>query len=328
MPKLLRKVALTCALLAATALVFAGAAVAGNGGIAPVDARSPNADQIDDAYWLILGFTGAIFILVETALIVFIVRFRSRGRPREVEGPQIRGHTRLELIWTAIPVLILAAIASFVFYKLPGIKNVPAARAGDEHVNVKVEGKQYYWQFTYPNGAISIDRLWAPAGRVVTLDITAEDVIHSWWIPALGGKFDAIPGKTNQTWFRARRGTYSGRCAEFCGLIHASMLAEVRAVSETEYRKTVAGLKSVDELGAQEYEGVCAKCHGFQGQGGIGPALKTNPLITDRQGLEPLIRSGRGQMPPVAKSWSDEQVGALVGYLRKRISQTGGASGG
>jgi cytochrome c oxidase subunit 2 len=328
MPELLRKVALTCAPLAATALVLAGAALAGNGGIAPVDARSPNAERIDDAYWLILGFTGAIFILVEAALIVFIVRFRSGGRPRELEGPQIRGHTRLELIWTVIPVLILAAIGSFVFYKLPGIKNVPAARAGDEHVNVKVEGKQYYWQFTYPNGAISIDSLYAPVGRVVTLDITAEDVIHSWWIPALGGKFDAIPGKTNHTWFRiARPGTYKGRCAEFCGLIHASMLASVRAVSEDEYRKTVAGFKDGGALGVQEYEGVCAKCHGLQGQGGIGPALKTNPLIRDRKGLEPLIKGGRGKMPAVAKGWSDEQVDAVVGYLRTRISQ-GGAGGG
>src|SRR5919199_845971 len=83
----------------------------------------------------------AIFVIVESALLLFIFRFRNRGRPRDAEGPQIRGHTRLELIWTAIPVLILAGILVFVFYKLPGIKNIPSAKAGEKpNVSIRVEG--------------------------------------------------------------------------------------------------------------------------------------------------------------------------------------------
>src|SRR4030081_3946414 len=104
-------------IILALALALAGNALAGNGGIAP-PADSPQAVQIRDVYWLILGITSGIFVLVEGALVVFVVRFRNRGRPREDEGPQIRGHTRLELIWTVIPVLILALIIHFVFYKL------------------------------------------------------------------------------------------------------------------------------------------------------------------------------------------------------------------
>ena len=86
------------------ALALASAAAAGNGGVAPPDPASPDAASIRDIYWLILGITGGIFVLVEGALILFVVRYRSRGRPREVEGPQVRGHTKLELAWTAGPV--------------------------------------------------------------------------------------------------------------------------------------------------------------------------------------------------------------------------------
>src|SRR6266705_4999134 len=106
-------------------LALAAVAYAGNGGFAPLTPHSPNAKRINDSYLWISIFTGAIFVLVEGALIAFVFKYRNRGRPRSAEGPQIHGATRLELIWTVIPVLILAGIASFLFYKLPGIKNTP-----------------------------------------------------------------------------------------------------------------------------------------------------------------------------------------------------------
>src|SRR5919198_1982874 len=111
------------------ALALATPAVAVPGGIAPVKPDSPNADAITTAYWVVLGVTGVIFVLVEVALIVFVIRYRRRDRPRDAEAPQIHGHGRLELIWTVIPVLILAAIASVVFWKLPAIQDVPSAQA-------------------------------------------------------------------------------------------------------------------------------------------------------------------------------------------------------
>src|SRR5205823_9375675 len=97
------------------ALLLAAAAAAGNGGFAPETPHSPNAARINDSYKLIALFTGIILILVEAALVTFVVRYRRRDRPRDAEGPQVRGHTRLELIWTAIPVLILAVIGGYVF---------------------------------------------------------------------------------------------------------------------------------------------------------------------------------------------------------------------
>ena len=153
------------------ALATAGVAAAGNGGFAPVAPASPNAVHIQHAYFLILGFTAAIFILVETLLIVFIVKYRSRGRSRAVEGAQVHGHTRLELIWTAFPVVILAIIAGFVFYQLPDIENAPAAA---NPIHVTVEGHQFYWQFDYTDTkdrARSIGTLHVPAGAVVDLTV-------------------------------------------------------------------------------------------------------------------------------------------------------------
>src|SRR5262249_11401813 len=196
MPSPVRRKVLRLLSACAPALVATGAAAAANGGFTPPTPHSPNAAGINDTYYFILGFTAFIFLLVEGTLVFFIVRYRSRGRGREVDGFQIHGHTRTELMWTAGPVLILAAIAAFVFYKLPGIKNVPKANAATQ-IHVKVAGQQYYWQFTYPNGAVSIDYLHVPVGETVVLDIVSHDVNHSWWIYQLGGKWDAIPGRVN-----------------------------------------------------------------------------------------------------------------------------------
>ncbi len=303
------------------ALALAGTALAGNGGFAPAPPASPNASRISDAYWLIFGLTAFIFVLVEGALVWFVIRYRRRGRPREAEGPQIHGSTRLEMMWTVAPVLILAAIAAFVFYKLPGIKNVPSARAGNA-MTVKVRAHQFYWQFEYPDGQVSIDRMVVPVGQVVRLEVTSPDVAHSWWIPRLGGKIDAIPGRTNTTWFKAdRQGVYSGQCAEFCGIQHAVMRADVAVVSRAAYEEFLAthGAGS-REVGKEVFTGVCAKCHGLSGQGYIGPKLAGNALLAQQQGLEDLLRNGKGRMPAVGKDWSDEQMKAATDYLKENLS--------
>jgi cytochrome c oxidase subunit II len=329
-----RKLLALVSLVLGLALVWPATAFPDNGGLTPVTPRSPNAEDISDSYWLILAFTGGIFVLVEGLLILFVVRFRSRGRPRDVEGPQIRGHTNLELAWTAAPVLFLAVIAGFIFYKLPGVDHVPDARAAGD-LDVRVEGHQFYWQFGYPNDVIAVDRLRVPLGRVVKLEVTAPeyDVIHSWWIPALGGKIDAIPGATNRTWFRADRvGVYEGRCAEFCGIQHAEMEAAVEVMPAEDFDRWLADEATRQEegrsrLGAMTYEGACAKCHGFGGEGLIGPALKGNPILSDREALATVIRNGRGEMPAVGRDWSDRQLDAVARYLR-RFGQGGTPGGG
>jgi cytochrome c oxidase subunit II len=323
---------LAALVLAAAVLVVAAPALGGNGGFAPVEPRSPNADRIQDTYWVILAFTGFIFVLVEGSLIYFVIKYRRRGRPVEAEGPQIRGHNRLELAWTVAPVLILAVIGSFVFYKLPGIQDVPSAEAaGGERLEVVVEGRQFYFNYRYPNGVIAVDRLRVPVNRVVRLELVApaHDVIHSWWIPALGGKQDLIPGQRNETWFQIdREGLYRGQCAELCGIQHGAMLAAVEALPEDEFEQWLeeqAGEQESPEgetaLGRSTYRGVCAKCHGFRREGLIGPPL-TAAAVENTEAIEDLVRNGRGGMPAVGKGWEDTQLQALLAYL-----QEGAASG-
>ena len=261
-------------------LVPTATALAGNGGFAPVAPESPNADGIHQSFLFISAFVFAIFLLVECLLIAFVIRYRRRNRPRDADGAQIHGANRLELAWTVGPVLILFAIAAFVFAKLPGIQDVPAASAGSQNLVVDVVGTQFSWQYRYPNGVIAVDRMRAPEGRTVELHVTAPDwdVIHSWWIPALGGKIDAIPGRVNKTWFEAKRaGVFQGQCAELCGLYHAKMLASVEVMPAAEFDAWLAQRREqqtagTSPLGEELWDGTCAKCHGLDGEGGYGAA--------------------------------------------------------
>jgi cytochrome c oxidase subunit 2 len=310
--------------LLAVAALSTPAALASNGGFTPVEPESPNAEGIAQSYWFISIFVIAIFVLVEGLLIAFAVRYRRRRRARFDEGADIHGATKLELMWTAGPVIVLFVIAAFVFVKLPGIKNIPDAGAGSSQLEIRVEGHQFYWQFEYPNGVYAIDTMRAPAGVPVRLEVTSpdDDVIHSWWIPALGGKIDAIPGRVNTTWFQASEGTYEGQCAELCGLQHAHMLASVEVLPPEEFDAWLQERRADQsatgaELGEEMWSGVCAKCHGPQGEGGIGPRLAGSATLSDPEAVENIVRNGRGEMPAVGADWSDEQLSALTTYLQE-----------
>jgi cytochrome c oxidase subunit II len=315
------------------ALATAGVATAANGGFTPVQPESPNASHTQTAYYVILGFTAAIFVIVEGLLVAFIVKYRRRGRSREVEGAQVHGHTRLELIWTVIPVVILCVIGVVVFLELPNIDSAPAST---DPIHITVEGHQFYWQFDYvdsPNHARSIGTMHVPVGQVVDLKVVSPDVIHSWWVPALGGKIQAIPGRVNHFWFRANKaGSYEGQCAELCGVFHASMRAVVQAESQESYQHFVSKY-GPETIGKQEWNGVCATCHGNLGQGGYGPSIASNTLLKKVAGLDVILRNGftgsLGAMPPVGKTWTHGQIASLVAYMRKHIySASGGATSG
>jgi cytochrome c oxidase subunit 2 len=294
------------------------------GQLVPVDPASPNADGIRDAYLFISIFVVVIFVLVEAALIAFVVKYRRRKRDRFEDGVQIHGSTRLELLWTAAPIVVLVAIATFVFVELPGITNVPSATASGT-LEVKVTGRQFYWQYEYPNGVIAIDHMRAPEGVPVRVEVTApdDDVIHSWWIPALGGKFDAIPGTVNTTWFEATRtGTFTGQCAELCGIEHAQMLATVEVLSKAEFdawldERRADQSATGSELGAELWAGVCAKCHGQNGEGGVARRIAGSSILADAEAIENIVRNGRRTMPAVGSGWTDEQVRALTTYLQE-----------
>jgi cytochrome c oxidase subunit 2 len=325
-----RKLAVIAAALAALALGAVPVAVGqspGNGGISPPEPATPNAEAISQLYWFVFAICAVVFVAVEAALVLFIIRFRRRGStPPEAEGPQIHGNTRIEIIWTIIPAVILVGIAAVVLARTEAVQGAGSAN----ELVVRVEGHQFYWQYVYPDGQIAIDTLVLPVGRPVKLELVSDDVNHSWWVPELAGKRDAIPGRTNVLRFEPdEEGVYEGRCAELCGILHTVMPTTVEVVSQGEYQSRLQLLTGQDQpgatqlaLGRETWDRVCAKCHGLAGEGDIGPAIAQNGTLVNRQALTELLENGLDtpdveySMPPVGRGWSEFQVQALIAYIR------------
>jgi cytochrome c oxidase subunit 2 len=242
------------ALLALAPAALAGALTPESGG------GSRNAEEIKTLFTYVLYVAAVVFFGVEGALLYSLLRFRKRKRDKGAVAAQIRGNTSLEIGWTVGAALVLVVLTVVTFIKLPSIKN-PARSGpggitagggplyatidqpsppGGKGLTIQVNGQQYVWRYLYPNQAYSYEEMVVPTDTTVILELHAQDVIHSWWIPKLGGKMDATPGYTNKTWFKITTpGVYPGQCAELCGRGHAEMLAKVRAVSPTEYEQWV-----------------------------------------------------------------------------------------
>ena len=253
-PKAFRRRQIALALAAAGVALLALAPAASAGIFTPEHGGSPNADEIDRLYRIVLYVSIPIFLVVEGTLIWSLIKYRERrGGP---EPAQIRGNTPLELSWTIGATVILVVLAAITFVYLGDIKNPPASDpgglasgvqvasidqpnpppSGGKSLDISVNGQQYLWRYDYPGGVFDYYEMVVPIKTTVSLKITASDVIHSWWIPELGGKADAVPGHTNETWFKiSKPGVYKGQCAELCGDNHADMRARVRAVTPEDY---------------------------------------------------------------------------------------------
>jgi cytochrome c oxidase subunit 2 len=222
----------------------------------PKAGGSQNANQIDSLYKIVLYIAAVVFVIVEGALLYSVLRFRAK---KGAVAAQIHGNTPLEIGWTVAAALILVILTVVTFVKLPSIINPPNSNAriqlsaattqpappNGKKVTICVQGRQYIWRYVYGNDCLtngfkrpySYTTMRVPVGVTVILNIQANDVIHSWWIPALGGKVDAVPGYTTYTWFNVpRAGTYRGQCAQLCGRSHAAMVALVKAMSPSEYQ--------------------------------------------------------------------------------------------
>jgi cytochrome c oxidase subunit 2 len=221
----------------------------------PKSGGSPNANQIDSLYKIILYIAAFVFVVVEGALFYSVIRFRAK---KSRFAAQIHGNTPLEISWTVAAALVLVVLTVVTFVKLPSIINPPnsAAQAAfltadtsqptppnGKKLTICVQGRQYIWRYTYGNGCLnnsfnsklpySYQVMYVPAQTTVILDIQSTDVIHSWWVPNLGGKVDAVPGYTTYTWFKAPKAgvVYNGQCAQLCGRQHAFMTAAVRVLT-------------------------------------------------------------------------------------------------
>ncbi len=329
-------------------LVWPAAALAGNGGLAPPDSSTESGDTIRFIYWVVTAACAVVFLVIETALILFIIRFRRRRDIAEdVEGPQIHGNTRLEILWTAIPALALAALAIFTIVKTPDVLANASGQAASDTTEIRVDGAPVLLAVHVPKRGDLVRHPLPSVGKTASLELHSKDVNHSWWVPELTGKLDAIPGHPNTLDFEPHRtGTYeNGKCAEFCGIQHAVMDTIVRVVSEAEYRAWLEDNAPSDSeealvaLGEQEWTASCAKCHGLDGSGDIGPAIQGNGTLLNRSGLKRLLLNGQNEptidsyMPPVGAGWEERQFDALIAYVKSNQSLStsagqGGQSGG
>jgi cytochrome c oxidase subunit 2 len=279
--------------IAATAAIGLGLVLAGPAAAnfwTPESGGSSNADSINTLYKIILVVAAIVFFGVEGALFYSLFKFKAR---KGAVAAQIRGNTRLEIGWTVGAAAILVVLAVVTFVMLPNIRNPENSGANGldlassgvsngvlvaagptkklppngKSLNIRVNGQQYIWRYTYPDGdtntlnnPFSYEQMVVPVDTTVTLDIEAQDVAHSWWIPKLGGKFDAIPGYTNHTWFKIPAKlagqTFRGQCAELCGRNHANMIAEVKAVTPAQFEQFIAqrkaDTKAADDAAAQQ----------------------------------------------------------------------------
>jgi cytochrome c oxidase subunit 2 len=236
-----------------------------DGGLNLQPAMTPIAERIRDFHDILLWIIIPITLFVMGLLIWVMIRYNRKANPT----PSKNSHnTLLEVVWTAVPVLILVVIAVFSFPLLYFQDEIPEA-----DFTIKATGYQWYWGYEYPDHEVaefistmvaeedlaegqlrnlSVDYpMVVPAGATVRLQVTAADVIHNWAMPAFGSKMDAIPGRINETWFQvAEEGVYYGQCSELCGIRHAFMPIEVHVVNQATFDSWVEAGPGSDEANA------------------------------------------------------------------------------
>jgi cytochrome c oxidase subunit 2 len=292
-------------------------------------------------FWAII-----VFVLVEGALLVAILKFR--GRPDDPEPRQVHGHTGLEVVWTMIPAFILVMIA------VPTIRTIfrTSAAASGEVVNIEVIGHQWWWEFRYPDlGVVTANELHVPVGKTANLRMTSADIIHSFWVPQFAGKRDVFPKRHNPLWFKAEvTGTFTGQCAEFCGEQHARMgfVLEVQSpedfeawvaaqrigsplvnrgqVDSAQMRPRDAAADSLEKAGRAAFTaGGCIGCHAMVGTALAGVVNAKGPNLSHVGSRRTIVAGMLENTPENLARWLSNpdsvKPGVLMILPRKLTSQ-------
>lgn len=256
------------------------------------DPAGPVAAQIVPLYWIMFGFAVVVLAIVVGAIVYSGIRYRERPGH---EARQFHGHNMLELTWTVIPTIMVIGFTLLSFQRLLIINDV----SGEADMTIRVEGRQFTWVYSYPeeerfrlqDGSYlqGAQEIHIPVDTKVRLELTARDVIHSFWVPNVGGKKDAIPGRTTELWLEASRtGTFKGQCYELCGEGHADMLVTLVVQTPEEWEAWAEeAVAQADRLNDPETARgrelflslACAGCHTVEGttaQGKVAPRDLTN----------------------------------------------------
>ena len=320
-------------LLSVGYLSLAGAALAHN---VTILSDAPVNQEITGLLWWVLIFAVIIFGVVAGALAYTIWKFRAKPGDDELP-PQVHGNDRMEIIWTAIPLLIVMVLFVLTAQTLVKIKR-PVAGS----VPIEATGWQFWWDFQYPDeGLRTAGELVIPVGQPVEVKITSGDVIHSFWPPSLTGKADAVPGEDNYLRFMATKpGNYYGYCAELCGASHANMRFRILALEREDYNRFIEAFKAYEApapanepaaRGQQLFNAQCAACHTVKGtpaRGVIGPDLSLFGMRTTLgsgvwdntpENLKRWIKDSSAMKPsskmPPFTQLSDTDLEALAAYL-------------
>lgn len=313
-------------------------------------AASKQAGPIDTLWNVLLIVSIPIFVTVSTVVLFSVKLFRVRPGQELEDGAPIHGNTRLEVIWTAIPSILIAGLVVYSYVVLHDIEKAPA-NAATQELHVHVTGQQFAWQYQYKTAdgkTVTTDSLFLPKDRSVKFDIETKDVLHDFWVPAFRIKIDAVPGIT--THYRVtpdRLGTYPVVCAELCGAGHAFMRSEATVVTQQAFTAWLAKQANPAPAGgggqtAQAPDAkkiftdgngtsvACGSCHKLADAGTTGAAgpdldqvLKGKPAAFIRESIvnpNKVIAKGyqAGIMPQdFSKTLSPAELDALVNYLSK-----------
>lgn len=227
-------------------------------------------EAVDAVFLLIFGVAALMLVGITAAIIFFVVKYNRRRNPSPLPSPNY--NIPLEAAWTVLPTIIVMVLFWYGWSGYTTLRNVPA-----DALPVKAVGRQWSWSFEYASGRTS-DRLFVPAGRAVRIDLTSEDVLHNFYIPAFRVKIDAVPGMTTHLWFLAPApGSYDVFCAEYCGLGHSAMITTVEAMTEHEFEEWLRGETAEVEVAEGEKllaQYGCSGCHSTDGSPKVGPTLK------------------------------------------------------
>ncbi|MDQ3809809.1 MAG: cytochrome c oxidase subunit II [Chloroflexota bacterium] len=288
--------------------------------------------EITNLFWLELIISALLLALVVGWLALALLRYRAR--PGDAGEPaQVHGNTRLEIIWTSIPVLVLAVVFVLVVQTM---RSVDAAEPDAQRL--EVIGHQWWWEFRYPDlGVVTANEVSVPLGSSLLISLDSEDVIHSLWVPRFGLMRDAIPGKTNYMTIRVDRpGAHDGACTQYCGLQHAWMRERIIGEPRDRFDAWIAQQQLAASSSGSAGEGVflqntCVNCHAIRGlaaQAQVGPDLThlasrstigAGVLANTPANLRDWIRNAQaikpGVLMPAYPNLSEEELGALVDFL-------------
>ncbi|MBU6362848.1 MAG: cytochrome c oxidase subunit II [Acidobacteria bacterium] len=294
----------------------------------------PPADSVEAGrtftlLWFLFWCSVVFFVIVTSVLVYAIWKWRAKDDDLE-DGPPTHGNTTLEVVWTAVPSILLIVVAVYGYIVLERNEAVAADR-----VEIDVYAQQFNWTYGYPSAGIESGDLMVPVNRQVQLNVRARDVIHDFWVPQFGIKGDAVPGITHTLWITPTKvGTYPVVCAELCGVGHSVMRSSVHVVTEQQYAawlakssatvKTAAAASAAAAkletapgdaaAGKAVFEAKCSGCHAGLGTqaGGVGPKL-AGINWSDEQ-IRTQVKNGKGAMPGGLVNGTD--LANVVAYVQ------------